>query len=185
MLTAAQNVELPLLLTKLRAEGAARARGDRAARSSGSPTAQRTIRAKCRADSSSAWPLRAPSSPIRSCSCATSRPAISTAPAADEILSILQLLNGDLGKTIVMVTHDPAAAKYAKPHAASRQGPLHREGACGVNDFVLIRKNLFRKNLRAILMIVSILDRLRDLRRARRLRTRLRRRRGSSPPPTG
>ena len=34
--------------------------------------------------------------------------------SADEILSILQLLNSDLGKTIVMVTHDPAAANYAK-----------------------------------------------------------------------
>ena len=34
--------------------------------------------------------------------------------SADEILSILQLLNGELGKTIVMVTHDPAAANYAK-----------------------------------------------------------------------
>jgi putative ABC transport system ATP-binding protein len=33
---------------------------------------------------------------------------------ADEILSMLKLLNGDYGKTIVMVTHDPAAAKYAK-----------------------------------------------------------------------
>ncbi|MDO9057610.1 MAG: ATP-binding cassette domain-containing protein, partial [Bradyrhizobium sp.] len=34
--------------------------------------------------------------------------------SADEILSILQLLNKDLGKTIVMVTHDPAAARYAQ-----------------------------------------------------------------------
>jgi putative ABC transport system ATP-binding protein len=33
---------------------------------------------------------------------------------ADEILSMLQLLNSEYGKTIVMVTHDPAAAKYAK-----------------------------------------------------------------------
>ena len=33
---------------------------------------------------------------------------------ADEILSTLQLLNRDLGKTIVMVTHDPAAARYAR-----------------------------------------------------------------------
>jgi putative ABC transport system ATP-binding protein len=32
---------------------------------------------------------------------------------AEEILSILQLLNRDLGKTIVMVTHDSAAAHYA------------------------------------------------------------------------
>ncbi|MCK0068917.1 MULTISPECIES: ABC transporter ATP-binding protein [Kordiimonas] len=33
---------------------------------------------------------------------------------ADEILEMLQLLNREFGKTIVMVTHDPAAAKYAK-----------------------------------------------------------------------
>jgi putative ABC transport system ATP-binding protein len=33
---------------------------------------------------------------------------------ADEILSILQLLNRELGKTIIMVTHDPEAAKYAR-----------------------------------------------------------------------
>ena len=33
---------------------------------------------------------------------------------ADEILAMLQLLNREYGKTIVMVTHDPAAAKYAK-----------------------------------------------------------------------
>lgn len=33
---------------------------------------------------------------------------------ADEILEMLQLLNKEFGKTIVMVTHDPAAAKYAK-----------------------------------------------------------------------
>ncbi|WP_086933736.1 ABC transporter ATP-binding protein [Agarilytica rhodophyticola] len=33
---------------------------------------------------------------------------------AKEILEILQLLNAEFGKTIIMVTHDPAAAKYAK-----------------------------------------------------------------------
>jgi len=33
---------------------------------------------------------------------------------ADEILSMLQLLNRELGKTIVMVTHDAEAAKFAK-----------------------------------------------------------------------
>jgi putative ABC transport system ATP-binding protein len=33
---------------------------------------------------------------------------------ADEILSTLQVLNRDLGKTIVMVTHDAEAAKFAK-----------------------------------------------------------------------
>lgn len=32
---------------------------------------------------------------------------------ADEILKMLQLLNREFGKTIIMVTHDPSAAKYA------------------------------------------------------------------------
>lgn len=32
---------------------------------------------------------------------------------ADEILSMLQLLNKEMGKTIIMVTHDPEAARYA------------------------------------------------------------------------
>ncbi|MEA1675105.1 ABC transporter ATP-binding protein [Nitrospirillum sp. BR 11163] len=33
---------------------------------------------------------------------------------ADEILAMLRLLNQEMGKTIVMVTHDPEAAKYAR-----------------------------------------------------------------------
>ena len=33
---------------------------------------------------------------------------------ADEILGMLQLLNEKFGKTVVMVTHDPAAAKFAR-----------------------------------------------------------------------
>jgi putative ABC transport system ATP-binding protein len=33
---------------------------------------------------------------------------------ADEILATLQILNRDLGKTVVLVTHDPAAARYAR-----------------------------------------------------------------------
>jgi putative ABC transport system ATP-binding protein len=33
--------------------------------------------------------------------------------SAEEILGLLQLLNREHGKTIVMVTHDPKAAEYA------------------------------------------------------------------------
>ena len=33
--------------------------------------------------------------------------------SAEEILRLLQTLNRELGKTIVMVTHDPKAAEYA------------------------------------------------------------------------
>ncbi|MEM8541597.1 MAG: ABC transporter ATP-binding protein, partial [Pseudomonadota bacterium] len=32
---------------------------------------------------------------------------------ATEVLEVLQTLSGDLGKTIIMVTHDPEAAAYA------------------------------------------------------------------------
>jgi putative ABC transport system ATP-binding protein len=33
--------------------------------------------------------------------------------SADEVLDILKLLNKDLGKTVIMVTHDPEAARHA------------------------------------------------------------------------
>ncbi len=33
--------------------------------------------------------------------------------SAEEILSLLQQLNREHGKTIIMVTHDPKAAEYA------------------------------------------------------------------------
>ncbi len=33
---------------------------------------------------------------------------------ADEILTLLQRLNGEFGKTIIMVTHDPKAAEFAR-----------------------------------------------------------------------
>ena len=34
--------------------------------------------------------------------------------SADEILTLLQQLNREHGKTIIMVTHDPKAAEYAR-----------------------------------------------------------------------
>lgn len=34
--------------------------------------------------------------------------------SADEVLALLEVLNGELGKTIVMVTHDPKAAQRAR-----------------------------------------------------------------------
>jgi len=49
---------------------------------------------------------------------------------ADEILGTLQLLNEELGKTIVMVTHDPAAAKFAARELHLDKGRfLEREAA--------------------------------------------------------
>jgi len=112
MLSAAQNVELPLLLTKLKSK-------DRAAR------VQTALSVVGLAD-------RIKHSPREMSGGQQQRVAIARAivsdpnlllcdeptgdldrTTADEILTILQLLNKDLGKTIVMVTHDPAAARYA------------------------------------------------------------------------
>lgn len=44
--------------------------------------------------------------------------------SAEEILSLLQLLNRDHGKTIVMVTHDPKAAEYANRTVHLDKGTL-------------------------------------------------------------
>jgi putative ABC transport system ATP-binding protein len=43
---------------------------------------------------------------------------------AHEILSLLQMLNRDHGKTIVMVTHDPKAAEYAQRQLHLDKGTL-------------------------------------------------------------
>jgi putative ABC transport system ATP-binding protein len=43
---------------------------------------------------------------------------------ADEILHLLQVLNKDHGKTIVMVTHDPKAAEYASHQLHLDKGQL-------------------------------------------------------------
>jgi putative ABC transport system ATP-binding protein len=43
---------------------------------------------------------------------------------AAEILSLLQILNREHGKTIVMVTHDPKAAEYASRQLYLDKGTL-------------------------------------------------------------
>ena len=113
MLTAAQNVELPLLLTRLRArERAARVttalsvvgladRVKHRPREMSGGQQQRVAIARAIVSDPNMLLCDEPTGDLDRTS-------------ADEILSILQLLNKDLGKTIVMVTHDPAAARYAR-----------------------------------------------------------------------
>jgi putative ABC transport system ATP-binding protein len=48
---------------------------------------------------------------------------------ADEILTLLQTLNREMGKTIVMVTHDPKAAEYAKHTLHLDKGTLAEQAA--------------------------------------------------------
>jgi len=113
MLNAARNVELPLLLTKLKG-------------SQRKNSVQAALQLVGLAD-------RAKHMPSEMSGGQQQRVAIARAlvsdpkmllcdeptgdldrETADEILGILQLLNKEYGKTIVMVTHDPQAAKFAK-----------------------------------------------------------------------
>ncbi|MCY3839107.1 MAG: ABC transporter ATP-binding protein [Gammaproteobacteria bacterium] len=48
---------------------------------------------------------------------------------AEEILDLLQILNRDHGKTVIMVTHDPKAADHAKRILHLDKGKLVREMA--------------------------------------------------------
>ena len=112
MLTALQNVELPLLLTKLNA----RQRREHA------ETALNIVNL---ADRARHYPremsggqqqrvaiARAIVSDPKLLLCDEPTGDLDRATARDEILATLQILNRDLGKTVVMVTHDPAAARY-------------------------------------------------------------------------
>ena len=111
-LTAAQNVELPLLLTKLSGKqrkervataldivGLAARKGHRPRQLSGGQQ-QRVAIARAIVADPKVLLCDEPTGDLDRAS-------------ADEILETLQLLNRELGKTIVMVTHDPSAAKYA------------------------------------------------------------------------
>ncbi|CAL8980673.1 ATP-binding cassette domain-containing protein [Rhodoplanes serenus] len=113
MLTAAQNVELPLLLTRL----------GKADRRRHVETALTIVNL---ADRAKHYPREMSGGQQQRVAIAR---AIVSDPelllcdeptgdldrtSADEILGMLKALNRDLGKTIVMVTHDPAAARYAR-----------------------------------------------------------------------
>ena len=113
MLTAAQNVELPLLLTRLKSKERRKHvatalevvnLADRAAhypREMSGGQQQRVAIARAIVSDPKLLLCDEPTGDLDRTS-------------ADDILGILQLLNRDLGKTVVMVTHDPAAAKYAR-----------------------------------------------------------------------
>jgi putative ABC transport system ATP-binding protein len=113
MLTAAQNVELPLLLTRL----GRKERRERVETALGVVGLAERVKHYPKEMSGGQQQRVAIARAI------VSDPALLLCDeptgdldrtTADEVLSILQVLNRDLGKTIVMVTHDPAAAQYAK-----------------------------------------------------------------------
>ena len=113
MLTAAQNVELPLLLTNLGKQKRRQHVG----------TALEIVKL---ADRAKHYPKEMSGGQQQRVAIARAivsdpRLLLCDEPTgdldrmtADEILATLQALNRDFGKTIVMVTHDPAAARYAR-----------------------------------------------------------------------
>jgi putative ABC transport system ATP-binding protein len=117
VLTAVENVELPLLLTNLDS-------GERKRR------AQIALRVVGLEDRMNHYPRMLSGGQEQRVAIAraiVNDPALIVADeptgdldrqTADEILRILEKLNAELGKTIVMVTHDPAAAERA--HAVRR-----------------------------------------------------------------
>jgi len=127
VLTAARNVELPLLLTKLR-------KADRRKR------VEVALSAVGLAERMHHYPRQLSGGQEQRVGIAR---AIVTDPtlllcdeptgdldrkSGDEILDLLQALNRDHGKTIVMVTHDPHAAVRAKRTLHLEKGVLVPEG---------------------------------------------------------
>jgi putative ABC transport system ATP-binding protein len=112
-MSAARNVELPLLLTTLNA----------AERKRRVKTALEVVGLDNRADHKPKELSGGQQQRVAIARAIVADPKLILAdePTGDldrntavEILEMLQLLNRELGKTIVMVTHDPAAAKYAR-----------------------------------------------------------------------
>ena len=128
MLSAARNVELPLLLTKLpaakRRSHAAVALelvglADRAAHKPGELSGgqqQRVAIARAIVSDPTLLVCDEPTGDL-------------DRQSAVEVLTLLQRLNREHGKTIVMVTHDPKAAEYASHTLHLDKGTLVERGA--------------------------------------------------------
>ena len=113
VLTALENVELPLLLTKLAS----------AERKKRAQTALRVVGLEDRMEHYPRQLSGGQEQRVAIARAIVNDPTIIVADeptgdldrkSADEILALLEKLNTQLGKTILMVTHDPAAAERAK-----------------------------------------------------------------------
>ena len=128
VLTAAQNVELPLLLFKMKSDERRR-RVD---------TALQGVGLADRTDHRPNQRSGGQEQRVAIARAIVTDPEVSLAdePTGDldahtsqEILNLLSLLNSEFGKTIVMVTHDPRAAAYAHRVVHLDNGVLDREEA--------------------------------------------------------
>jgi putative ABC transport system ATP-binding protein len=128
VLTAQKNVELPLLLTEMGAsERSKRARlaldlvgiGERASHKPNELSGgqqQRVAIARALVSDPTLLICDEPTGDL-------------DRKTADEVLRLLQRLNSEFGKTIIMVTHDPKAAEYARRTVHLDKGALVQEAA--------------------------------------------------------
>ncbi len=128
MISAARNVELPLLLTRL----GRKARAERVA------IALEVVGLADRAQHKPAELSGGQAQRVAIARAIVADPVLLICDeptgdldrrTADEVLGLLQTLNRDHGKTIVMVTHDPKAAEYARHTRHLDKGALVTEGA--------------------------------------------------------
>ena len=123
VLTAFQNVELPLHLTVVVPPGAAGTRGHRngAGRTfgPGRTLPERTVRGQQQRVAIARALITDPTLIV-----ADEPTGDLDRTTAEEVLGLLERLNGELGKTIVMVTHDPKAAGHAKKIVQLEKGVL-------------------------------------------------------------
>lgn len=126
VLTAFENVELPLLLTPLK----------RAERRKHVETALNIVNLSDRMDHYPRQLSGGQEQRVAIARAIVSDPAILVADeptgdldakSAEEILVLLNRLNGEFGKTIVMVTHDPKAASRAHRMVHLDKGLLHAD----------------------------------------------------------
>ncbi len=123
VLSAQRNVELPLLLTKL----------SRKQRAKNAATALEIVGLSDRAKHKPAELSGGQQQRVAIARALVADPSLLVCDeptgdldreTADEILSLLQTLNADYGKTIIMVTHDPLAAERARQTLHMDKGSL-------------------------------------------------------------
>ena len=157
VLTAFQNVELPLLLTTPLAVRAARARGN-GPRHRGADRPRRAI-----------FPASSPAAQEQRVAIARAMVSDPTfllcdeptgdldRKSADEIMALIERLVDEHGKTVLMVTHDPRAAARAHVVLHLEKGALVEStpGPRSMKYLALILANLWRKKVRTTLTIGS------------------------------
>ena len=120
--TALENVELPLVYAGVPARERRGARRGGAGRRWAWPTAPTTCPTSSPAGSSSAWPSRARWSTEPPLLLADEPTGNLDTQTSEEIMGILERLNAERGITVVLVTHEPDIAAYAKRVIVFRDG---------------------------------------------------------------